>query len=131
MSVNEASRDILEFLTSVRSITANYKIISIAVRMMWRLLELLCYILAALIVLFAFVGIETGVIVFQDENIKITISNDEYVAIVYAIRMLLVLIALFMLLPAFLIRLIRKKNKQIESVHTLTVNQLAKIKTNG
>lgn len=130
MNTKEASPDMLEILTSIRSITANYKIVSSLTRIMWRLLELICYLLAALILLVAFIYVTPRVKVVETEEIAVTVSNEHTTAIVYTIRFFLTLTAAFILIPALLIRIIRKKNKRIEEVDDLVVGHMAKIKEN-
>ncbi len=124
-------QDMLEFLTSIRSITANYKIVSTLAQIMWWLLELICYLLAVLIMLFAFVYLTPSVEIIKTEDITVTVLHERVREVVYAIRFLLTLMAAFMLILALLIRKIRKKNKQIETVHDLVVGRLVKHETNG
>jgi hypothetical protein len=131
MKPNEAPQDILEFLNSIRSITANYKIVSVLARIMWRLLELISYLLAVLTTLFAFVYVTPGIEVVKTEDIKVIVVNENITVIVYVIRFFLTLMAAFMLIPALLIRKIRKRNRQIEKINDLVVGRLAKMKVNG
>lgn len=130
MDTKEAPQGLLEVLTSIRSITANNKIVSSLARIMWRLFELICYLLAVLILLFAFVYVTPRVEIVKTEEITVTVSNENTTAIVYAIRFFLTLMSIFLLIPAWLIRIIRKKNKRIEAVDYLVAGHMAKIKEN-
>jgi hypothetical protein len=122
----ETQSEVHKVLISIRGITSNFLVISYVARFMWWLLEILCYLLFLASIFIAFVFISPLIEVGRTDEVRVMALYDKFTVVVYAIRIIIILMGIFMLLPAWLIRKIRKKNNQIKKVHELAAGYLAK-----
>ena len=116
----------LEIIQELNQKTSQHWLMTHVGNTMLILFEVTCYLFFVGLLLFA-VFMPSGEIInslklSESVNVKLNVQIEEMVTLFRIIKALIVVLSLLTLIPAILFRKLRKKNKQLRDINTITAH---------